>query len=314
MKAKKFIDFIITQKCTYRCEYCSQSKVQQNNYKEASKETIENFLKFLDKIEKDFEITITGGEAILHKDFYYLIKEVKNKGFNINLITNLSSEIEKYEKIFNIISDSLNRFDVSVHFDELSSFNQFIDKLEKIILIKPKTAKITLNIPIFKLNNKKTEEIKIIEDIAKNNSIKCNFQHIRILNKFIKYKEEEQKYFKNEKVVKSYAKECYAGHYSAVIYEDGSVYRCYSSRFTKTNYLGNINDKGFELNKNTLPCVFKNCTCPKPMLYDQLCNKKNYLKTFAMQAINFTYFPILLIKKIGIIKNKLEQYSKTKFL
>ena len=79
MEPKKFIDFIITQKCTYRCPYCSQSKNQCNDLNNASKETIESFYKFLDTLEKDFEITITGGEAILHPEFYSIIETIKQK-------------------------------------------------------------------------------------------------------------------------------------------------------------------------------------------------------------------------------------------
>ena len=93
-EAKKFIDFIITQKCTYRCKYCSQSKNQQDCHNDANIETINSFYKLLDKIEKDFEITITGGEAILHPDFFEIIKTVKMQGFKINLITNLSLTVK----------------------------------------------------------------------------------------------------------------------------------------------------------------------------------------------------------------------------
>ena len=62
-ECKKFIDFIITQKCTYKCPYCSQSKEQDLKNNEASQETINSFFKLLNTLDKDFEITITGGEA-----------------------------------------------------------------------------------------------------------------------------------------------------------------------------------------------------------------------------------------------------------
>ena len=105
----KFIDFIITQKCTYRCKYCSQSKGQVAICENATSETIQAFYRLLDKIDKDFEITITGGEAMLHPDFFEIIKEVKLRGFKINLITNLSFKIEQYQKVFEILGDSLIR-------------------------------------------------------------------------------------------------------------------------------------------------------------------------------------------------------------
>jgi len=110
MHKNKFIDFIITQKCTYRCKYCSQSKGQVAICENASSETIQAFYRLLDKIDKDFEITITGGEAMLHPDFFGIIKEVKLRGFKINLITNLSFKIEQYQKVFDT-----NRFCYSLY-------------------------------------------------------------------------------------------------------------------------------------------------------------------------------------------------------
>ena len=38
-EVKKFIDFIITQKCTYSCPYCSQSKSKLKEPKNANKKT-----------------------------------------------------------------------------------------------------------------------------------------------------------------------------------------------------------------------------------------------------------------------------------
>ena len=87
---RKFIDFIITQKCTYRCEYCSQSKNENCVQNEADDNTICAFLNFLKNLDKDFEIMITGGEAILHKNFFDLIEKIKKLGFKINLISNFS--------------------------------------------------------------------------------------------------------------------------------------------------------------------------------------------------------------------------------
>ena len=41
-KPKKFIDFIITQKCSYTCEYCSQSKKENKEQQDANKKTIDS--------------------------------------------------------------------------------------------------------------------------------------------------------------------------------------------------------------------------------------------------------------------------------
>ena len=312
METKKFIDFIITQKCTYKCAYCSQSKAQTSVLNDADENTINAFLNLLDKIDKDFEITLTGGEALLHPDFFDLAQKVKSKGFKINLITNLSFEIEKYSKIFSLLNSSLNKFDISFHLDEIKDFDKTIDKLRKVLEIKPITTETNFLIPIYNLTDKKQEQIEIIQDIAKNNNVNCDFQHIRFLNKYKKNNKTEQKYIQN-KPVNSYARYCFAGSSSAVIYENGECYRCYSSRFLKSNYLGNIKDRNFSLLSSAKPCVHKICTCPKPYNYNQITDRKSPLKAFILKMYNGIFMPYYILKNSKIIKQKIKQLTKNRF-
>ena len=313
----KFIDFIITQNCTYSCSYCSQSKNFQKEKKNANDETINSFYKLLSTLNKDYEITITGGEALLHPKFFEIIEATKNFGFKINLITNFSFKKETYEKIFNVLGDNLNRFDISFHLDEIKDFNSTIEKLEEIINLKPKKTKTVFLIPIYKIDNSKDEKIKKILSVAKKYDLDYDFQHIRLLNKYEKQTEKEEKYFKNSnnsfsKKRKAFASICSAGSNSAVIYENGECYRCYSSRFLKTNNLGNIKDKNFSLMSNSAPCANLKCTCPKPFLYNQISDRKNYFLTGLMVLKNAGYLPILFFKKRRIVLEKLKQYFSLK--
>ena len=300
-KPKKFLDFIITQKCTYKCAYCSQSKQENNNQQNATKETIEGFFALLDKLDKDFEITITGGEAILHPDFFKTIKVVKEKGFKINLISNFSFDIKIYDKIFDTLKNSLSRFDLSFHLDEIADFDSTIDKLELFLQIKPKLTHTTLLVPVFNMSKIKEEKIAKLQNISRKYGVDFDFQNIRVLNKYAN---------KNPNALKTFGRMCYAGNLSAVIYEDGECYRCYSSRFLKTNYIGNIKDSNFKLNKTPSPCVQKICTCPKPNNYNQITFDKKKLYANSLKLINLFYFPFLAIKKKEIIFQKIKQYIK----
>ena len=306
----KFIDFIITQKCTYRCKYCSQSKTEIKNQNHATNETIEAFYNLLDQIEKDFEITITGGEAILHPKFYEIISNIKEKEFKINLISNFSFDIDIYNKIFNILGNSLNRFDLSFHLDEIQDFDKTLEKLKLFIQNKPKTTETVLLIPIYNLTNEKENQIQKLIELANKNKINYDFQHIRLLNKYQKNTPQEDKYFTKEKIEKSYSKLCLAGSKSIVIYENGEAYRCYSSRFLKTNYLGNIKNKHFKLNNCAKVCTQKYCTCPKPKIYNQITEKKASIKACISTLYNYINLPFLIFKNKEIIKTKLKQYVK----
>lgn len=307
-ECKKFIDFIITQKCTYKCPYCSQSKEQDLKHNEASQEIINSFFKLLKTLDKNFEITITGGEALLHPKFFDIINEVKKLGFKINLITNLSFKIEKYIEIFKLLNENLNRFDVSFHLTQIQDFASSLTKLEQFILNKPKNTKITFFIPIYDIDNLKEQQIEKLLEIAKKYNIEYSFQKIRYINNYSKEKHEKfiSKHRKNE----TFGKLCYAGNKSLVIYENGNAYRCYSSRFAKTNHLGNIKDKNFKLINKPTPCCQKNCTCPKPNAYNQILQDKNYINAILQNITNVLFFPVLATKNIQIIKNKLKQKIK----
>ncbi len=302
----KFIDFIITQKCTYKCPYCSQSKAEAEEKEDADEKTINSFLNLLDKIDKDFEITITGGEAILHPMFYDLILKIKKKSFKINLITNLSFEVEKYKKAFDILDDSLNRFDISFHLDEIKDFNNTLKKLEEIIKIKPQKTKTSFLIPLYNLNDKKEHEIEQIKQIAEKHNIDYHFQYIHFCDKYIK---DNSKSNIREYGLNTFSNICFAGSLSAVIYENGESYRCYSSRFLKTNYLGNINNESFSLLNKAKPCVHKYCTCPKPKNYNQITDKKALLKAIAAKAINTICMPYFIFKHFNVVKAKIRQYK-----
>lgn len=308
MQTTKFIDFIITKACTYNCSYCSQNKLQDKEKRNADRKTIDSFLNFLDKIENDFEITISGGEAILHPDFYYLINEIKQKNFKINLITNLSFPIEVYCGIFNILGKNLNRFDVSCHLEQIKDFEGFLDKFERFLHFKPKNTKTTLFIPIFKINNSRKEKIKQAIHIAKINEVEVEYQKIRFLKGYLEKNQKNDK----EKLLKTYSRYCDSGFKSCVIYEDGFAYRCYGSRFSKSNFVGNINDYDFKLWKKPCVCSFKHCMCKKPIKYGQLKKEKSLPKALVRTFYDIFWLPFLVAKNKDILKTKFEQYRALK--
>ena len=305
MEPRKFIDFIITQKCTYKCPYCSQSKLQACNPKNASKETIHAFYRLLDSLDKDFEITITGGEALLHPDFFEIIETVKAKGFKINLITNLSSNIKMYDKIFEVLEDSLNEFDISFHLNQIRDFNLTLEKARKIIDNIPKSTKLNFFIPLYLIDKKSTAKIEKILKLANEFNIDYEFQKIRFLDKY--KKEQSEKYLPKYNMQKTFSKLCFAGCKSAVIYENGNAYRCYSSRFSSSNFLGNIKNEDFSLLSCPKPCTHLKCGCPKPFKYNQIKEEKNFKLALKNAVADCFLLPKVAIKNMDIVKIKFKQ-------
>ena len=310
---KKSIDFLITQRCNYRCRYCSQSKGFAQNLKDADKDTIESFLSFLDKIPNDFEITITGGEPLLAKEFFPLIKKLKEKNFNFSVVTNFSFPIEEYKKLKDISGENLKELFVSLHLSQVKDKNEFLLKAKEFNNCKGQTYFTVGSV----LSNENCEELKAVSEFFKENGIKFELQHMRIKNSFVKYDENAQNFIEKFPVTKikemseTYGKMCAAGKDFMFVYENGDAYRCYSSRFNRVHFLGNIKDKNFKMYDKILPCLNKKCTCPKPIINGLIdYNKSSIVNALFLSFYNLMFLPYYAVKNFEILKAKIKQGFK----
>ena len=310
---KKSIDFLITQRCNYRCRYCSQSKGFAQNLKDADKDTIESFLSFLDKIPNDFEITITGGEPLLAKEFFPLIKKLKEKNFNFSVVTNFSFPIEEYKKLKDISGENLKELFVSLHLSQVKDKNEFLLKAKEFNNCKGQTYFTVGSV----LSNENCEELKAAAEFFKENGIKFELQHMRIKNSFVKYDENAQNFIEKFPVTKikemseTYGKMCAAGKDFMFVYENGDAYRCYSSRFNRVHFLGNIKDKNFKMYDKILPCLNKKCTCPKPIINGLIdYNKSSIVNALFLSFYNLMFLPYYAVKNFEILKAKIKQGFK----
>ncbi len=310
---KKSIDFLITQRCNYRCRYCSQSKGFAQNLKDADKDTIESFLSFLDKIPNDFEITITGSEPLLAKEFFPLIKKLKEKNFNFSVVTNFSFPIEEYKKLKDISGENLKELFVSLHLSQVKDKNEFLLKAKEFNNCKGQTYFTVGSV----LSNENCEELKAVSEFFKENGIKFELQHMRIKNSFVKYDENAQNFIEKFPVTKikemseTYGKMCAAGKDFMFVYENGDAYRCYSSRFNRVHFLGNIKDKNFKMYDKILPCLNKKCTCPKPIINGLIdYNKSSIVNALFLSFYNLMFLPYYAVKNFEIVKAKIKQGFK----
>ena len=313
---KKSIDFLITQNCNYRCPYCSQSKkFVKGDLENASDSVLEAFLSFLDRIDKSFEITISGGEPLCHPKFFDFAEKIVKKGFNISVVSNFSYPISWYEKLKTIAGNQLAELFVSCHIGQVKNIDEFLEKTSAFDSIKENT-KFTVGAV---LSDDNLTEIKKIALFLKQKNINFELQHMRIKNSYVEYKKDAKEFISNFPVSKiksisnTYAKLCHAGCSFAFIYQNGDAYRCYSSRFNKVHKLGNIQNKNFKLYKAPIPCLNKNCTCPKPIINGMVETAKSApLKAIFLSFYNALFIPYLVCKNSDIVCAKIKQWIKFK--
>ncbi len=85
--------FIRFQGCNLRCPYCDTKYSYINpKYQELEVEEIIDYIKSTNVNN----VTLTGGEPLIHKDVDKLINELSNLGYRVELETNGSVDISKY--------------------------------------------------------------------------------------------------------------------------------------------------------------------------------------------------------------------------
>ena len=111
MEKPKRVIVEITDKCNFRCKHCFANKNDFELTMQSWKKIFENICK-----EKIQSITITGGEPLLYKELFLLLKQVKVRRTLLAMDTNASlvnesniKLIEKYFKKVRVSYYGLNR-------------------------------------------------------------------------------------------------------------------------------------------------------------------------------------------------------------
>ena len=93
LRTGELATFIRLAGCNMRCSYCDTLYALNDN--DGRELKISEIIKKVEKY-KTKNITLTGGEPLIHKDVDLLIDELINNGYKVNIETNGSIPIDKY--------------------------------------------------------------------------------------------------------------------------------------------------------------------------------------------------------------------------
>jgi len=268
----ELIEFFITAKCNFNCEYCYGDFSPQKSH--ANDETIDNFIKLIPKLHKNAYIKLIGGEPTFHPRFSEVANYILKQNHSLDIGTNFSLPNDIFERL--LACSELNnqiRLIVSLHLSQIKSIPEFINKI--ISLKNYGKDKISINVVSVLLEDK-LELLKNIYEELKMHGINMSFQRLKIVTDgiaaFQNYSSETENYLKqtfpNRKASKieclnPYGMLCKTGYSFVRIDTDGSVYRCYDFNEKLFN-LGNIN-KDWKLLRKIMPCLSDKCTCLLPV-------------------------------------------------
>ena len=182
-----YIRLSITDVCNFKCGYCLPNGFQKDkndNIKFLSSEEIEKLAKGLSELGVS-KIRLTGGEPTVRKDFFDIVKILKNKsGIEKTVITTNGYRLDQIaEKLIdsgidgiNISLDSLNRktFKNITGHDRLPEILKGIEKLQKLNF-----KNIKLNAVLLKGINSTTKDFNEWSNFIKSNEI--TFRYIELM-------------------------------------------------------------------------------------------------------------------------------------
>jgi MoaA/NifB/PqqE/SkfB family radical SAM enzyme len=304
MENVKEIVWQVTNSCNYNCSYCM---VPKGNYNSDNYQETINKLKKLNGL---WNITISGGEPFVCKNFKNMIKGIINEtNHNLVIITNFSYPIKEITEIIEIAKSRLKSLIISLHLEYVKP-EEF---LKKTLKIKKYTDKYGIYLQV--------NCVGIKEDLERRDQIGQLFckQGIKfniLPNKFSF--NDENSYSEKEKCMikkngETYGlsstnfqgKKCLAGKNYFVINEFGDAYRCFSEEISSysSKSIGKHEDKEFKLYRKAKKCPYTSCTCEGPY-YLELMNDKNQEGNFSMKISAFKKTMDRNVGRIGIFIKK----------
>lgn len=244
-----YIAVFLTFACNFKCSFCI------NDFDKKTRDVSRGLLSGKDWViglnriisRSDLPITLQGGEPTLHKDFVYIVNNIKPE-LNIDVLTNLRDE-----KIFidNINPDKIKRdapyasVRVSYHPEQ----DQLGNLVEKVLNLQ----NTGFSVGIWGvMHPSQKKEIKIAQKICKDKGIDFRTkgflgEHNGKLYGQYRYPEAVSKKSKNNVLCKTT---------ELIIGPTGDVYRCTADVYENREPVGHILDPDFQIEDKFRPCAW----------------------------------------------------------
>lgn len=234
-----YIAAFLTLACNLKCSYCINHYGADGPAKKRL--TGEEWVRGLNRIisRDDLPLTLQGGEPSLHKDFIYLINNVKPE-LHIDILTNLQFDVEEF--ISKVDPKRLRRnapyasIRVSYHPEQM----ELAPLVEKVLRMQDAG----FSIGIWGVLHPSQE------DIIRKAQADCQAKGIDFRFKEFLGEHDGVMYgtFKYEGAcAKTFAEKVLCKTTELIMGSDGSVYKCHSDLYEGREPVGNIIDPAFEL-------------------------------------------------------------------
>jgi len=247
-----YIAAFLTLSCNLTCSYCiNRFGVVGSGVRHISgKEWVDA----INRIESrpDLPLTLQGGEPSLHKDFYFIVNNIR-EDLNIDLLTNLQFETDEF--MANVSPDRIKRDSpyASIRVSYHPEVMELKPLAEKVLTLQ----KAGYSIGIWGVMHPSQDKI-ILEAQEYCTGLGIDFR----LKEFLG--EHEGKMYGTYRYPgacdKEFEKDVLCKTTELIMGPDGSVYRCHSDLYEGRPAVGNVTDPAYELEDIYRPCpVFGHC-------------------------------------------------------
>ena len=273
-----FIEFNITQKCNYKCEYCTQWQLNKDKPEQlfnASDDVIDGFIDLLRQVGKEFDVNLIGGEPFCHPKLIETARRISELGNKIIIYTNMAFPVSIFEKLIKATGNNLKLIHGALHVGQVKDLDKTIDNIIAINNMLNNNSKLRI---VSVLTEENFETLKYAEKRLNRGGVE--FIYIRLVQKngvISKYSKSIEEYLKprehkynrdmlNARKINTKKVLCYAGYKLFHVWTDGTIVRCWSKQ-TKDEYqfFGNVKYKNsIKLFDRPEPCYSPICYCQHP--------------------------------------------------
>ncbi|MDP8229904.1 MAG: radical SAM protein [Candidatus Gorgyraea atricola] len=247
-KTYNYIALFLTLNCNYRCSYCInyfKNKKARFNKKLISGE---DWIRGLNRIalRNDLPITLQGGEPSLHRDFIYIINNLKPE-LKLDMLTNIQFDVDEFTR-----SVKPERFKRDSPYASIRvSFHPEVMRLDETLAKVLKMQDAGFSIGMWGVTHPAYKDI-ILRAQDKARTIGIDFRTKEFLGD---YEDSLFGTYKYEMAVnRKFKKKCLCKTTEFIIGPTGGVHRCHSDLYECRESTESILDTEFQLED-----VFRSC-------------------------------------------------------
>ncbi|MDD2653684.1 MAG: 4Fe-4S cluster-binding domain-containing protein [Candidatus Omnitrophica bacterium] len=243
-----YIAAFLTFACNYRCSYC----INYFSGKNFANKIISgnDWVKALNRINsrEDLPVTLQGGEPSLHKDFIYIINNIKPT-LHIDILTNLQFDVDEFSD--KVDSDRLKRD--APYASIRVSYHPAVMNLNDTVLKVKRLLALGFSVGVWGVLHPEQKDEIISAQVA------CLSEGIDFRTKEFLGEYNGQLYGTYKYVgscSKKSKKQCLCKTTELIVGPGAAVYRCHADLYENRQPIGNLLDENFKIEDIPRRCNF----------------------------------------------------------